>query len=270
MRRCAPLARPPMPRLGNLPQMADSEADGLTALLALQDEDVRAAQLRHQMRHLPEAAELAELEGQIARLDVELAGVSAQREELVGRRDGLEHDAEEVGRRIEVIEQRAATGGSFRDQEAMASEIESLRRRRRQLEDDELEVMEAIEPVESNLGRLESSRHELMREADGCRKRLSQSAGVLQGELDALQQRRGTLADAVPSALRAEYERLAPRLGGVAAARLVHGMCDGCRLQLPATEIDRIRHATPGTIFHCEQCGRILVPSSPRVTREED
>lgn len=250
--------------------MADTPADGLTALLALQDEDVRAAQLRHQMRHLPEAAELAELEGRIARLDVELAGVSAQREELAGRRDGLEHEAEEVGRRIEVIEQRAASGGSFRDQEAMAGEIDSLRRRRRQLEDDELEAMEAIEPVESDLAHLESSRAELVREADGCRKRLSEVAGVLQRELDVVQRRRGGLADAVPSALRAEYERLAPRLGGVAAARLVHNMCDGCRLQLPATEIDRIRHAPPGTIFHCDQCGRILVPSAPAAPREGD
>lgn len=270
MRRCAPLVRPRARMLGNLPEMADTPADGLTALLALQDEDVRAAQLRHQMRHLHEAAELAELEGRIARLDVELAGVSAQREELAGRRDALEHEAEEVGRRIETIEQRAAASGSFRDQEAMASEIESLRRRRRQLEDDELEAMEAIEPVESDLARLEASRHQLVREADGCRKRMSEAAGVVQHELDVLQHRRGALAAAVPDALRAEYERLATRLGGVAVARLVHGMCDGCRLQLPATEIDRIRHAPAGTIFHCDQCGRIVVPSSPVAPSKAD
>ena len=59
--------------------------------------------------------------------------------------------------------------------------------------------------------------------------------------------------------LLAEYERLRARLGGIGAARLEHGTCMGCRMKLPATELDRIKHQSPDELVHCDQCGRILV-----------
>jgi len=44
------------------------------------------------------------------------------------------------------------------------------------------------------------------------------------------------------------------------AARLVGHTCQGCHLTIPATEVDALRKAPPGTIAHCDNCGAILVP----------
>ena len=45
-------------------------------------------------------------------------------------------------------------------------------------------------------------------------------------------------------------------------ARLVGNTCQGCRLTIPATEVDRIRKAGPdGDVAHCDNCGAILVPT---------
>ena len=237
-------------------------ASPLETLLALQDQDVLAAQLRHRLAHLPETAALAEIEGRIARLDAAIAETAAAREEAAGRRDALAAEVEVIGGRIERIEQQALSGAaSYRDQEAMAAEVDSLRRRRREIEDDELEAMEVIEPLEAELARLESARQEETAAAAAARAALDRVAADVQGELAGVLAAREPIAAALPDALREEYERLAARLGGVAVARLVHNMCDGCRLQLPATEIDRIRRAAPDQVFHCEQCGRILVPA---------
>src|SRR4029077_21229878 len=74
-------------------------------------------------------------------------------------------------------------------------------------------------------------------------------------------EKRSGLAGAMPAELLAEYERLREHLGGIGAARLERGMCSGCRLSLPAQEVDRIHKAPPGELFHCDQCGRILVPA---------
>jgi predicted nucleic acid-binding Zn-ribbon protein len=49
------------------------------------------------------------------------------------------------------------------------------------------------------------------------------------------------------------------RLGGIGAARLVGSRCDGCQLTLAAAEVERVKRADPGTVVHCEECGRILV-----------
>lgn len=244
--------------------MPDAAAAPLETLLALQDEDVRAGQLRHRLAHLPEAQVLAELEGRIARLGATLAETAARREEVAGRRDALEAEAAQVGQRIDRIEQQAQLGGasSFRDQEAMAIEVEALRQRRRQIEDHELEAMEEIEPLEAEVSRLELEREELAGAASAARSNLDRAAAEVQAELAQVIQRREPLAAALPANVRAEYERLSARLDGVAVARLIAGMCDGCHLRLPAQEIDQIRHAPPGAVFHCDQCGRILVPAT--------
>jgi predicted nucleic acid-binding Zn-ribbon protein len=71
---------------------------------------------------------------------------------------------------------------------------------------------------------------------------------------------RARVSTAVPRDLLGTYERLRARLGGVGAARLVGSSCSGCHLALPATELERIRHARPDELITCEQCGRILVP----------
>ena len=73
---------------------------------------------------------------------------------------------------------------------------------------------------------------------------------------------RAAVANDVPADLTKTYEQLRARLGGIGAARLDGNRCSGCHLTLPATELDRIRHADANALFYCEQCGRILVRTS--------
>jgi len=234
----------------------------LALLLDLQDEDQHAAQLRYRREHLPERQLLAALDERLAKLEAERRALAERRDGLAGRRDALDTEAGEIGARIRTIEERVRSGAvsSYRDQEAMAAEIDSQSRRRGELEDEELAVMEAIEPLEADLGRVAAERATLEREVDEARENLAEAIAVVDAELAQVAERRDSLIEVVPAELRAEYDRLRSRLDGVAVARLVRGTCDGCHLSLPATEIDQIRHAPPGTTFHCDQCGRILVP----------
>ena len=41
--------------------------------------------------------------------------------------------------------------------------------------------------------------------------------------------------------------------------RVIEVASEGCHLALSAMELDRIRHAPPDVVCHCEECGRILV-----------
>jgi predicted nucleic acid-binding Zn-ribbon protein len=47
---------------------------------------------------------------------------------------------------------------------------------------------------------------------------------------------------------------------GQGAARLVGNTCQSCHLTIPATEVDRIRHAPDGIVAYCDNCGAILIP----------
>jgi predicted nucleic acid-binding Zn-ribbon protein len=88
---------------------------------------------------------------------------------------------------------------------------------------------------------------------------MAEAEVALDADAARLAAEREAAAAKVPDALRAEYERLRPGLGGVAVAELVNGRCSGCNLALAASEVERLRHLPPGERATCEECGRLLV-----------
>jgi len=89
---------------------------------------------------------------------------------------------------------------------------------------------------------------------------LASAEAAIAAERSEVEAERAPLAALLPADLAAAYERLRTKLGGIGAAKLVDGACSGCHLRLPSRERDEVVHAPPGTVFYCDQCGRILVP----------
>lgn len=234
----------------------------LARLLDLQALDAHVDQLRYQIEHHPSRVALNELHARHRKIAEQSAPLEARVAEFDARQAELEREIGETDARVKAIEQRlrAGTAGSYRDEGAMSTEIDSLRRRKSGLEDDELEVMEAREPFDGELAALRASDSETEAEARERHSELTEAETSLNSQIDELKPRRDALAAEIEGALLGDYERLRARLGGVGVARLEHGNCSGCNLALPAGELDRITHAAPGAVFHCEQCGRILVP----------
>jgi predicted nucleic acid-binding Zn-ribbon protein len=141
----------------------------------------------------------------------------------------------------------------------MQEEIDSLARRQRELEDEVLEIMEAAEPLLEEVDRLEGLRDGHAAEAARLGALIAAAEAEIDGELAGVMGERNELASGVPDDLLTTYERLRDRLGGVGVARLEGAQCMGCHLSLPATEVDAVRRAAPGTLVFHEECGRILV-----------
>ena len=232
----------------------------LEVLLAVQDADSAADQLRHRRARLPERAALAELEARLDRAAAASAELDAQRRAHEARLSGLANEVDEIVGRTTRIDDRLRAGeaASFRDQETMATEMGTLGRRRGELDDEQLVVMEAIEELEAELGPLAAERAALMSEITAVRAALGTAEAEIDTELATIAIRRADATAAVPTALLDEYERLRARLDGVGAARLANGTCDGCHLSASAAELDHIRRAPPDEVVHCAQCGRIL------------
>ena len=230
-------------------------------LLAVQDLDLAIDQVRHRRAHLPERGELKQVESQRAALSTELAGAAAARDEVAARQAGFEKDIAASEGRIAEIDKRMYSGevSASKDLQAMATEIEHLKSRVSKLEDAALEAMDEREPLDAAVADLEARDAGLVELSDRLRAAIAEAEAALDAERATEVEQRATAATAVPADLLAEYERLRTRLGGIGAARLEHGTCMGCRMKLPATEIDRIKHQPPDALVHCDQCGRILV-----------
>ena len=231
------------------------------ALLEVQDHDTSADQLHHRRAHLPERVELTATTAEIIRLRAELGAVRAQLDEVLGRQSRLETKITAADQRIVEMEGRLYTGQvvATRDILALSAEIESLKKRRSSLEDEELATMEEEEPLAAEVARLEGRLAALAGDADRLRGVIADAEVEIDAEIASVADARAAAAARVPADLLATYEKLRANLGGVGAARLVGSSCSGCHLMLPAQELARIKRESPDVLVQCDQCGRILV-----------
>jgi len=235
--------------------------DDLHALLAVQEFDTQGDRLRHRRAHLPERVRLDAVTTELAELEAGGAAATAERDELARRQTELETELADLERRVTELDRRMRSGvvSAPRDLQAMAAQIEAMKRRRSDLEDSDLEVMEALDPLEAQIGALQDRWAVLDGEAGTLRAELAEAEAVIDKELTGVLDARRDAAAPLPAGLLATYERLRQRLGGVGAAPLVGSSCGGCHLTIPAGELDRIRRMAPDAVPTCEQCGRILV-----------
>jgi predicted nucleic acid-binding Zn-ribbon protein len=173
-----------------------------------------------------------------------------------------EDDVQAVVTRLERDEQRLNSGsGSSKDLTALQSEVASLTRRRSDLEDIELEVMERVEAARA-------ARDEALKRSESLRSQLSELERARDEELariDAeraeVQATRDELAASFEPALLAIYEKTLGRRG-VGAARLFHGRSEGSGMQLSPGDLADISRAADDDIVFCPDSGCILVRSA--------
>ncbi len=237
---------------------ADPQSQRL--LLELQALDTSLAQIAHKQRTLPEHAELQ-------RLDKEVTALEDERVRAQVAVDDLDRDIARVDKDVEQVRQRAdrdrarldAGTGPAKELEALQHELGTLARRQGELEDSELELMEQREGAQSTLddvaGRLSAT-------TDARAKATERRDGIvreLTAEAAEKTQARGPILGQLPADLVALYDKVRESAGGVGAALLRRGRCEGCRLELSAGDKARVRAAAPDEVVRCEECRRILV-----------
>ncbi|HEY8545029.1 MAG TPA: C4-type zinc ribbon domain-containing protein [Acidimicrobiales bacterium] len=233
------------------------------ALLVVQDHDTHIDQLVHRSETLPVRASLAEMEARIAEVDGRIAEVDGRLGELSRSQQRLEDEIATLREKQAQADQQLYSGttNNPRELQALQDDIESIKRRIGKLEDDELEIMEATEPVEAERRALEAERTDLDGKAEALRAELAAAVAEIDAELADVRAQRDAAAADVEDDLLAEYQTLRKRAGGIAIARLVGSTCQGCHLALSAVEVDRIRKLSPDDRVTCEECGRLLVRS---------
>ena len=229
-------------------------------LLDLQAIDTRLDQITHARAHLPQLAELADLEGKARLIDDQLVRSRTELDDI--RREMAKADAD-----VQLVRDRAARDrarldagtGTAKDLQALQHELASLARRQSELEDVELEVMERAEAAESDVAELERGRGELTIRIEALVAARDEALARLDAEAAEIGAPRETLAAEVGPDLMALYEKIRSSSGGTGAAALRQRRCGGCQLELNPVEIQRLRQAPSDEVLRCEECRRILV-----------
>jgi uncharacterized protein len=235
--------------------------DAQLRLLELADIDAELTRLEHRRRGLPEHAELSRLEQRDRELRDELAVLQAQEGDLRREQVKAEADVEQVRTRIDRDRVRLDAGqvSSPRELENLQSEIESLHRRQSDLEEVVLDVMERQETTGSRFQAAGAEREQVGADAAvAIASRNTALAEIGEQAGKAADRRAAVLADE-PADLVDLYERLRVQHGGVGAAALRRGRCEGCHLSLNTVDLNAIRAAPADEVLRCEECRRILV-----------
>lgn len=229
-------------------------------LLAVQDADLRAQQARHRRATLPVLSQLDELTGRVIDIGDERAARSSAVSDIRREVTKIEDDVATVRARAERDTARLSSGqGTPKDLQALSSELEALSRRASDLEDVELEVLERLEVAEAELAAAETQHAEIA--AQIAELEVTRDAGFaeIDRELAAIVDERAAAAEGLDAGLVALYEKLRDQHGGIGAATLVRGQCQGCHMTLNAGDLAAIVAAAPDQVVRCEECGRILV-----------
>lgn len=230
-------------------------------LLELQELDTALDRLAHRRRTLPELAEVERMNGRLSELRDAIVSAETEVGDISREQSKAENDVEQVRVRAGRDQARLDSGqvSSPRELENLQSEIASLHRRQGDLEDVVLEIMERREQVDSRREALTGERDDLAGQLEQVERRRDEAFGEIDEERAARSQERAALAAEIPDDLRALYEKLRDQMGGVGAAALQSGRCQGCHLALNTVDINRIRAAAPDEVLRCEECRRILV-----------
>ena len=226
-------------------------------LLDLAELDGRIKRLRAAKAHPPQAARVQELLAQRTTQTHELTRLIGLRDDLRAELARIEADVAVVDARAERDAQRLATSANAKEAQSLENELASLARRKSDLEDGELSVMERLETAES-----EGTAQETLIAAtndEGARLSAEAKTAVADAtrDLEAAERDRAAIAAALSGDLVAMYDRISAR--GPGAGLLRRGTCEACMMVLSGTDMSAVRQAADDAVITCPECGAILV-----------
>ncbi len=229
-------------------------------LLQLQEFDTKLDQLQHAINVLPQHALIEAMDTKSPGLKTELLGIEVEAAQVRKAAERIDVDVEQVRSRVTRDEAALASGAlGAKELAAMQHELTSLGRRQNELEEEELEVLQQLEDLEARvigisaeLTSLENQRADLVMARDV-------EIARLQGEREQIRIQRESVAAGVSPGVLKYYEKARLDHSGVGAAALRGGACEGCQLQIPPSERNRVLALPADALPSCEECGRILI-----------
>jgi len=226
-------------------------------LLSLGNLDIEIGRIRRNIASLSSGEAFVELRGTQREHAARLIDSQNQLDSVNLELARAEADLKLVEDRIAKDNQRLLQTSSPKDAQGIQSELETLIRRKSELEDLELAVLEKKEEVEANHRTVSSDKQQVDEEL--AQKESQNEAELLKARsgLDLLVQQRAQQASRLDAELVALYEKKLSR--GPAIGRLINRECGACRMTIGATMLTEISALARDEIATCPDCQAILI-----------
>lgn len=192
----------------------------------------------------------------VAETQNKLASERQRLEELTKQQHAVEWEIDDITSKITGVEEQLYSGRIRNPKELtdLQHETDSLKAKRNKLEDQALEIMEQVELATKSVATLNSELKTLESEWRSQQQKLTTEQEKLKAAMSNLEHKRELLATDIDPQIVETYRELR-RQRGTAVAKVEQGICRGCRISLPVSELQRARS---GSLVRCSSCGRIL------------
>jgi predicted nucleic acid-binding Zn-ribbon protein len=233
--------------------------DPARPLLEVQELDTAIDRLRARIAALETGANVTAALAEANEAERVMGELRLKLDELSRDQLRFEHEIDSMSQKAAAEERRMYDGSvaNAKELDSIRHEVDNLKKRRSDREDELLGLMEMREELEAQ----ERAADE---RSQALRARVEEVGGVAAEELEQLttelkerSEARAALAETVDPEFLELYEDLRPQKKGIAAVALVDGVCQGCHEQLSSVYVDRLKRVEGPK--RCEHCRRILV-----------
>jgi predicted nucleic acid-binding Zn-ribbon protein len=178
---------------------------------------------------------------------------------LRAQQKDLELTADEVRAKAAEIEKKLY-GGTVKNPKELQDfdhELRNLKDLTRKREDDVLAVLEQAEAADAERQAAAAELQTIEDDWTAAQQHLLDEKAAIEPEVARLRAERDSQATHFDRRLIGLYDLLRERRGGTAVARVERGMCQGCRITLPMSVLQRAR--TGVGVIQCVSCERILL-----------
>jgi hypothetical protein len=194
----------------------------------------------------------------------ELLTRKRQRQAHIGN---LETEAAGVDERTEKLREDLNAASTTRQYHAVLNEVNSLKDKRREIDEQTLVEMSGVEEIEAEVTELDTKITERIKVLDGAETELASRRDEIKESLAELEVEREQKTSGIPSNVQSLFDELADDFEGESMAsielidkRRREYACDTCNVHLPFDVVSRVT-GRPDEIVQCQGCLRILYAS---------
>ena len=228
-----------------------------SALLRLSETDLAVTRIKHSIAKVLDSKELQALREQLSGLSGELITARTLVENLTTSQVRADEDLHLVESRIARDRERLNQTSSPKDAQGMQSEIESLLRRKADLEDNELNILEDLDRAKEAMDAVHSRREDTVAKIENIQSTIQAEVDDLKTSGRKLTAEREILVSKIPADVLEHYAVLSAKQ--IAVGKIEDRTCSACRMGLTASTIDALNSLAEDEIGSCPECQAMIV-----------
>lgn len=238
--------------------MTTSIKDQLATLVALQSAETEITRIEQALACVDERVDA--LNAQVTSFETIVSEGQQQIESYKKQYRADEAEVKMLENQILKSAEKLRFVKTNKEYQSMLKEIEDLKHKASQVEDQMLTTLEHIETAEGQVAAQKLDLADLKAEIGAQAAEVRKTAEEQRAELDRYQQERDAIMGQLGPKIQHQFDRIKQQGQGIAVAPVVEAVCQVCRMNIPPQLFIELSRMT--SMHMCPHCQRIIYPKA--------